>query len=170
MKRIFLIGFMGSGKTSIGMKLAAQLGFTFVDMDHVIEGKHHKTVSEIFAESGQDKFRQLEKDVLHEVADYENVVIATGGGAPCFFDNIDYMNAQGLTVYFHLTANQLAERLESSRLGKRPLLAERKGDDLRKYISDTLADREKFYLKAKLKVSGSDENIITSIIQQITEA
>jgi shikimate kinase len=167
MKRIFLIGYMGSGKTSIGMKLADKLGFSFVDMDHMIEEKYLKTVSQIFAESGQDRFREIEKDVLHEVSEFDNVIIATGGGAPCFFDNIDYMNAHGLTVYLHLTAQQLAERLESSRTGKRPLLADRKGDELRQFITESLLQREVFYLKATLKVNGSDEDMIESITQSI---
>ena len=115
MKRIFLIGYMGSGKTSMGVKLAEKLGFTFVDMDHLIEEKYLKTVSQIFAEFGQERFREIERDILHEVADFENVVIATGGGAPCFFDNIGYMNSHGMTVYIQLSAAQLADRLEHSR-------------------------------------------------------
>ncbi len=163
MKRIFLIGYMGSGKTSMGMKLAEKLGFTFVDMDHLIEEKYLKTVSQIFAEFGQDRFREIERDILHEVADFENVVIATGGGAPCFFDNIGYMNSHGLTVYIQLNAAQLADRLEHSRAGKRPLLADRKGDDLRSFIADGLKTREGFYLQAQLCVSGTDEEMIAAI-------
>ncbi len=163
MKRIFLIGYMGSGKTSMGVKLAEKLGFTFVDMDHLIEEKYLKTVSQIFAEFGQERFREIERDILHEVADFENVVIATGGGAPCFFDNIGYMNSHGMTVYIQLSAAQLADRLEHSRAGKRPLLADRKGEELRNFIADGLKTREAFYLQAQKHVSGTDEEMIAAI-------
>lgn len=164
MKRIFLIGYMGSGKTSIGVKLAETLGYSFVDMDHRIEEKYMKTVSQIFSESGQDKFREIEKDILHEVADFEDVVIATGGGAPCFFDNMEYMNKTGFTIYLRLTVENLAQRLEQSRAGKRPLLANKQGDELREFIGNTLRERERFYQQANLCVSGSDEEMITIIM------
>jgi len=164
MKRIFLIGYMGSGKTSIGVKLAEALGYSFVDMDHRIEEKYMKTVSQIFSESGQDKFREIEKDILHEVADFEDVVISTGGGAPCFFDNIEYMNKTGFTIYLRLTVENLAQRLEQSRAGKRPLLANKQGDELREFIGNTLRERERFYQQANLCVSGSDEEMITIIM------
>ena len=99
MERIFLIGFMGSGKTTLGKALAQKLGVDFIDLDLYIETRYHKTVREIFAESGEERFRQIEKSLLHEVADFENVIIAAGGGTPCFFDNIDYMNGHGTCVY-----------------------------------------------------------------------
>lgn len=165
MKRIFLIGYMGSGKTSMGVKLAEILGFQFVDMDHHIEEKYLKSVSQIFAELGQDEFREIERKCLHEVAEFEDSVIATGGGAPCFFDNMEYMNQHGLTIYIQLSVEQLAVRLETSRAGKRPLLANRKGEDLRKFIEDGLTMREKFYSQAMYSVSGTDEEML----QKITE-
>lgn len=163
MKRIFLIGYMGSGKTSMGIKLAEDLGLTFIDMDHHIEEKYLKTVTRIFEESGQDAFRKMEQECLHEVANFENCVIATGGGAPCFFDNMELMNRQGLTVYLKLSPEQLTERLESSRAGKRPLIANMKGHELRQFIADGLAVREKYYAKAKLSVSGSDNEMLGNI-------
>lgn len=169
MKRIFLIGYMGSGKTSMGIKLAENLGLTFVDMDHHIEEKYHKTVSQIFAESGQDAFRKLEQNCLHEVAEFENCVIATGGGAPCFFDNMEFMNTHGLTVYLNLSAEQLATRLEMSRAGKRPLIANKQGDELRQFIAEGLSAREAFYKQAKVSVSGSDEEILTNIEKAVSD-
>lgn len=169
MKRIFLIGYMGSGKTSMGIKLAENLGLTFVDMDHHIEEKYHKTVSQIFAESGQDAFRKLEQNCLHEVAEFENCVIATGGGAPCFFDNMEFMNTHGLTVYLNLSAEQLATRLELSRAGKRPLIANKQGDELRQFIAEGLSAREAFYKQAKVSVSGSDEEILTNIEKAVSD-
>ena len=163
MNRIFLIGYMGSGKTTVGKLLAERLDYSFVDMDTRIEEKYFKTVSQIFADLGEEQFRLLEQKCLHEVSEFENVVIATGGGAPCFFDNMDYMNRRGLTVYFKLSVEQLAERLEHSRANKRPLLADRKGDELRAFIADGLAKRESFYNQAQLSAIGSDEQILMLI-------
>jgi shikimate kinase len=160
MKRIFLIGYMGSGKTTIGKLVAARLGYGFVDMDTHIEEKLFKTVSQIFAEKGEAEFRLLEQKCLHEVAEFEDVVISTGGGAPCFFDNIEFMNAQGITIYLKLTAAELAERLELIGVSKRPLLANRKGEELRQFIAEGLEKREPFYNKATYSLSGSIEQTV----------
>ncbi len=127
MNRIFLIGYMGSGKTTVGQLLAEKLGYTFLDMDTYIEGKMFKSVSQIFAELGEEQFRLLEQRSLHEIGEIENVVIATGGGAPCFYDNMEYMNRMGTTIYLKLSPVELSERLETFRTNKRPLLANRKG-------------------------------------------
>lgn len=163
MKRIFLIGYMGSGKSSMGTRLAEKLGLSFIDMDHHIEEKYRKTVAQIFEELGQDEFRKIEQECLHEVAEFENCVIATGGGAPCFFDNMEYMNKLGLTIYLKLSPEQLAERLENSRAGKRPLIAGKSGDELRAFIKNGLISREVFYEKATLTVSGSDDEMLMNI-------
>ena len=154
---------MGCGKTTLGKRLAEHTGFAFLDLDGYIEQKYIKTVATIFAEMGQDAFREIERKALAEVADFENVVIATGGGAPCFFDNIDVMNTAGLTVYIKLTPEQLAFRLENSRAGKRPLIAGKTGEELRQFIEDGLRQREQFYLQAKLILAGSDDEIIEKI-------
>ncbi len=163
MNRIFLIGYMGSGKTTVGKLLAEKLHFSFVDMDSHIEEKQFKTVSQIFTELGEENFRLLEQQCLQEVADFENVVISTGGGTPCFFDNMEYMNSRGVTVYLQLSPTELAERLELSRANKRPLLAERKGDKLRQFIADGLGRREPYYTKARFVVHGNDEAVVSLI-------
>ena len=98
MIRILLIGFMAAGKTTLGKALAKELGLQFIDLDHYIECRYHSTVSQLFADRGEEAFRQIERNMLHEVAEFEDVVISTGGGTPCFFDNIEYMNQQGITV------------------------------------------------------------------------
>ncbi|MHB9141455.1 MAG: shikimate kinase [Paludibacter sp.] len=167
MKRIFLIGYMGSGKTTIGKLLAARLGFSFVDMDKHIEEKEFKSVSQIFAEKGESEFRLIEQKCLHEVAEFENIVISTGGGAPCFFDNIRFMNTHGTTVYLKLSAAELADRLESSRANKRPLLAERKGEELQQFIAEGLAKREPFYEQAAYSVSGDIDEVVDQICKLI---
>jgi Shikimate kinase len=168
MNRIFLIGYMGSGKTTIGKLLANKMGYNFVDMDAHIEEKHFKTITQIFAEKGEDEFRRLEQKSLHEVAEFENVIIATGGGAPCFFDNMEYMNSHGLTIYLKLTPNELAERLELIGTSKRPLLAGKNSVELREFIAAGLAKREPYYEKAAYSLSGSIEETVTKIHKLIT--
>ena len=163
MNRIFLIGYMGSGKTTVGQLLATQLGYGFIDMDNHIEGKLFKSISQIFTELGEDQFRLLEKQCLHEVAEFDQVVISTGGGVPCFFDNMEYMNKQGVTVYLKLSSADLAERLEQSHANKRPLLANRKGEELLHFISEELAKREPFYSQAAFSVSGEIESTVSQI-------
>ena len=108
MKRIILIGYMGAGKTTIGKALAQELGITFYDLDWYISNRMRKTIAQIFEERGEDGFRQIERNMLHEVAEFEDVVISCGGGTPCFFDNIDYMNQQAPVVY--LTSGHEQER------------------------------------------------------------
>ncbi|MHB9055550.1 MAG: shikimate kinase [Paludibacteraceae bacterium] len=161
--RIFLIGYMGSGKTTIGQIVATNLNLNFMDMDAHIENKEHKTVAQIFSELGEEKFRELEHKCLLEVAEYENVIISTGGGAPCFFDNMVIMNTKGDTIYIHLTPKELANRLKTTTIHKRPLLAKYQGNDLEAFIASNLEKRESFYNQAKLKVNGTDEEIIDKI-------
>ena len=99
MERVFIVGYMGSGKTTVGRQLARSLSLQFIDLDAFIEGKYRKTISQLFEERGEDDFRKLERQALLEVAEFENVVISTGGGTPCFFDNMALMNRSGTTVY-----------------------------------------------------------------------
>ena len=148
MTRIILIGFMGAGKTTIGRQLALTLGLQFYDLDWYIEMRYHKKVSEIFAEHGEAYFRDLEQRMLHEVAEFENVVISCGGGTPCFGDNMDYMNRQGETVYLKLQPETLAMHLNMGRT-VRPLIAVKTGDELLQYIKEKLAEREPYYTQAK---------------------
>ena len=113
MVRIFLTGYMGAGKTTLGKAFARQMNIPFIDLDWYIEERFHKTVGELFSERGEASFRELEKNMLHEVGEFEDVVISTGGGAPCFFDNMEFMNASGTTVYLKVSVEELAKRLES---------------------------------------------------------
>ena len=111
MTRIFLIGYMGAGKTTLGKAFSRELGLTFIDLDWYIEERFHKTVGELFTERGETGFRELERNMLHEVAEFENVVISTGGGAPCFFDNMEFMNRVGKTVFLDVHPDVLFRRL-----------------------------------------------------------
>ena len=95
---IFLIGYMGTGKSTLGRAVARLGDIRFIDLDHYIEGRFHRSVSQLFEERGEDGFRKVEQAMLHEVGEFEDVIIACGGGTPCFFDNMDYMNSRGLTI------------------------------------------------------------------------
>lgn len=148
MTRIILIGFMGAGKTTIGRQLALALGLQFYDLDWYIEMRYHKKVSEIFAEEGEEHFRDLERRMLHEVAEFEDVVISCGGGTPCFGDNMQYMNQQAETVYLKLEPEVLAMHLSMGRT-VRPLILNKTGDELLSYIKETLKTREPFYTQAR---------------------
>jgi len=165
MHRIFLIGYMGSGKTAMGKLLAKRLGLTFLDLDSYIENKFRRTIATIFKEDGEAGFREIEKTCLHEVAEFEDVVIATGGGAPCFFDNMDYMNLRGETIYIKLTPEHLAKRLSTSKAGVRPLLRDKTGKELLQHITETLKHREPFYMQAKRIIEGTDAEIERQISQ-----
>lgn len=149
MKRIFLIGYMGAGKTTVGKVLSRQLGLSFIDLDHYIEARFHKTVGQLFAEKGEEAFRDIERRMLREVAMFEDVLVSTGGGAPCFFDNMEFMNGVGQTVYLKVSVGELANRLELCKT-TRPVLKGRTGDELRAFISESLEKREPFYKKATI--------------------
>ena len=148
MTRIFLIGYMGAGKTTLGKAFARSLGLTFIDLDWYIEERFHKTVRQIFAERSEEGFRELEKRMLHEVADFEDVVIATGGGTPCFFDNVEYMNQKGETVFLDVSQEVLFRRLKVAKQ-QRPLLVQKNDEELKAFIADALGKRLPHYSKAK---------------------
>ncbi len=148
MIRIFLIGYMGAGKTTLGKAFARELGLTFIDLDWYIEERFHKTVQRIFEERSEEGFRELERNMLHEVSDFENVVISTGGGTPCFFDNMEYMNTQGETVFLSVDPTVLFRRLRVAKQ-QRPLLAEKTDEELMEFIGSALEKRMPHYSKAR---------------------
>lgn len=148
MIRIVLIGYMGAGKTTVGKALAKELDVTFYDLDWYIETRMRRTVKQLFDECGEEGFRQIERSMLHEVAEFENVVISCGGGTPCFFDNMDYLNQQAETVYLQATPTVLQQHLKMGK-GVRPLLLNKTPEEIDIYIREQLAQREEFYLKAK---------------------
>lgn len=151
--RIFLIGYMGSGKTTLGRKLAYILQYQFIDLDDYIEKQEGRKISHIFEEDGEDYFRKLERVYLHRVIDKEDLVISTGGGTPCFFDNMNQMNEYGKTIYINIHPKALLPRLLSSP-STRPLLAGKDEKEMLDYVFKTLRSREKYYHKAKKIVTG----------------
>jgi shikimate kinase len=148
MKRIFLIGYMGSGKTTLGKAYARAMQLQFIDLDWYIEERFHKTVQELFEERKEDGFREIERNMLHEVAEFENVIIACGGGTPCFFDNMEYMNGKGETVFLDASPEVLFRRLKIAK-SKRPLLMDKSDEELMDVIQNALRIRIPFYSQAK---------------------
>ena len=148
MRRIILIGYMGSGKTTVGKALSKDTGMMFYDLDWYIESRMRKTVSQIFAEKGEEGFRKIEYNMLHEVAEFEDVIISCGGGTPCFFDNMDYLNQQGDVVYLKATPETLYKHLLMAKV-ERPLLKDKTPEELIAYITEHLKEREPFYGKAR---------------------
>ena len=154
MKRIVLIGYMGSGKTTVGRALAKEIGLPFYDLDWYIESRMRKKVSQIFAEQGEEGFRRIERNMLHEVAEFENIVISCGGGTPCFFDNMDYLNQQAQVVYLKAQPEVLHKHLLMGK-GDRPLLKGKTPDELIAFIREQLQYREQFYSKARYTLDVS---------------
>jgi shikimate kinase len=165
-KVIYIIGFMGSGKSTAGNKLASLLGWTFIDLDKYIEKISGDTISGIFSKLGEAHFRKIEAKILRNLNSGTNTVISTGGGTPCYHNNMDYMIETGLTVYLKLSPAQLKNRLSKSK-GKRPLILGLKDDKLLDFIVEKLASREKWYNRAEIIIDGPelDKNLLYSLVK-----
>ena len=148
MTRLLLVGFMATGKTTLGKALAKDLGLQFIDLDYFIESRFRMTISKLFAEKGETEFREIERRMLHEVAEFEDVIVSTGGGTPCFFDNMAYMNQQGTTVQLVASEDVLFTRLTLAH-NQRPLVAGKTETELRQYINEMLEKRAPFYSMAR---------------------
>lgn len=148
MIRIILIGYMGAGKTTVGKALARELNMPFYDLDWYIEERYHRTVPQIFAERGEEGFRKVEQLMLHEAAEFENIVLSSGGGTPCFFDNMEYMNRQAQTIYLKASPEVLYQHLKMGKT-ERPLLKNKTPEEMLDYIRTSLQQREPFYTQAR---------------------
>lgn len=153
--RIYLVGFMGAGKSTLGKKLANKSGFLFQDIDTLIEEREQKSINQLFNQNGADYFRKVEREVLHSTKQSVNIVFATGGGTPFFFDNMEWMNLNGTTIYIRHDEAVLFSRLRESK-SNRPLVNSLSDNELKKFIFDHLVQREVFYKKAKLIVEGKN--------------
>jgi shikimate kinase len=153
--KIFLLGFMGSGKTHWGRIWSAAYQFSFVDLDHVIEKEKGKTIAKIFEEHGEDYFRKLETETLHSFHEHQNAIISCGGGTPCFNNNMQWMNEYGVTVYLKSTPKQLAMRLNNEQ-HKRPLLQNVDEHQLEDFIKEKLLQREPFYSEAQIILEAEE--------------
>lgn len=172
MKRIFLIGYMGAGKTTVGKELAARMGLSFIDLDYYIERRYRKTVRQLFAEKGEEAFREIERKMLHEVSMFEDVLISTGGGTPCFYGNMAFMKETGTVVYLKVSVEELTKRLELCK-HTRPVLQGRSGEELKGFIADNLRQREPFYkeasivFEAEVMLTEADVHEIASALEKI---
>lgn len=151
--KIFLIGFMGSGKSTFGKKLAKALQFPFIDLDKEIEKKSKCSVNDIFKYLGEDTFRKMESDTLKSFEEIPSFVMATGGGTPCYFDNIEYIHSQGISIYIELDSKSIYNRLSNAK-NIRPTIKGKKEDELMQFIEETFSKRKHVYEQASHKVNG----------------
>lgn len=156
---------MGSGKSTMGRALASELNLTFIDLDTYLEERFFKTIPQIFAEEGEDAFRRKERKVLEEVASFDNVIVATGGGAPCFFDNMELMNKSGYCIFLDVHISSLINRLLHARV-ERPLIKGKSPEELREFIEELMKKRRPFYEKAHHILTGN-EILPTQIIELV---
>lgn len=155
MKNVVIVGFPGAGKTTIGKKLAVRLGLSFVDLDAAIEEKYHTTIPHLFEKYGEFVFRKCEQQMLTELLQQQDLLIATGGGAPCFEDAMDRINANAVSVYLQLSEKSLVLRLMNSKK-RRPLVQAHDEMYVAKYVQEQLAGRSPFYQKATITLKGED--------------
>ena len=163
---LYLLGYMASGKTTFGRALSLQNGLRFIDLDHYIEESEGKTVSEIFRERGESGFREIERKSLKALSELQGVVIACGGGTPCFFDNIDIMNATGHTVFLEASPSVLISRLEAEN-ESRPLVAGKSRQEIEAIVKKQLSARTPFYSRAKIRWNSDHLESVEEIKESI---
>ena len=166
--RIYLIGYMYSGKTTVGHKLAAKLGFQWLDLDQLFEYTFRTTIPIFFKKYGEEAFRKIEQKLLHSTADLDDVVVSTGGGTPCHFDNILWMNQQGKSVYFDVTVDTLLRRVAQTKK-TRPFLAGKSEEERGIYIRQQLSQRLPYYQKAHI-IFPADDPDIDQLVRLLTSA
>lgn len=159
---------MGSGKSTLGRALSRATGLRLIDLDTYIEQRFHASVRDLFAQRGEDGFRDLERRMLLEVADFEDVIVACGGGTPCFFDNVERMNAAGTTVMLRASHDRLLQRLIQGR-HKRPLIAAMSDRELSEYITSAQLRREPFYSRAAHEFNSDRLDDLRQIDQSVKE-
>jgi len=155
MKNIYLIGMPSSGKSTLGKELARNLSYTFTDMDKLIETREQKTISEIFSNQGEAHFRELEKKTLQGFQPDQSMVIATGGGVPCFHDNMQFIKNNGVSVFLNVELDDLAKRLYKAQGNNRPLLDKSQSEEaVIASIKKTFEERLPYYKQADIQVDG----------------
>jgi shikimate kinase len=157
-RRVYVIGFMGSGKSTVSKKLASFLGWQIIDLDKEIELKEGRSIKDIFSSSGEEHFRKLEAETLFNLKTSADTIISTGGGTPCYGNNMDFMIRTGIVVYLRMTPSQLKRRLEG-KAASRPLIRDISKARLLQYITTKLSEREKYYLRASIIVDSLDLDI-----------
>lgn len=170
-RRVFLVGFMGCGKSSFGRRLASELRWRWVDTDREIERRAGRTIAEIFEQSGEEAFRALEEEVVGEArSSADNVVVSLGGGAVCRQGAMERLVESGETIYLNMPVDRLIRRLSPVGRAKRPKIAGMGDAELRSYIEKTLPERENFYKRANFVLEcgdGSDDTVLRALMQHI---
>lgn len=164
---IFLVGFMGCGKTTLGKKVAQKTGYSFIDLDELITQQIGTTITQYFETFGEAAFRQIEKEKLHSLKDENHAIIATGGGTPCHFENMEWMNQHGKTIYIKLSPKALLSRLSQTEIETRPLLIGKSNEELLEFITSKLEERKPFYSQAKIvfdALQSTPKDLIKQII------
>ncbi|MCF8463280.1 MAG: hypothetical protein K9G41_00450 [Flavobacteriales bacterium] len=156
--KVFLVGYMASGKSTAAKKLASKLGLQSVDLDAEIEKTNGLTIPEIFKMKGEKQFRKLEQIELRKWIGLDDFVMACGGGTPCFFESMDEMNAAGVTVYLQMTPKAIVDRVQSSK-EERPILKGLKADKMLEKVTFQLKKRQPFYSRAQWTVNGINLDI-----------
>ena len=166
--KIVLVGLPGSGKSTFGKQLARELNFVFIDLDKAIEQGEKKEIREIFEKSGEGVFRNVESDYLNKVLNgVEGFVLSTGGGTPCFNDNMDIINEKSISVFLDVSLDEIHRRLGDDGKGKRPLFAGMDSGELTLKLKNLEAERRGYYMQSKIKLSGDDistEQLISELI------
>lgn len=162
MSPIFLIGYMGSGKTTLGRGVEARAHIAFIDLDQYIEERYGKSIKDIFKERGEDGFRLIERDCIRELSLKKDILVACGGGTPCFFDNMEIMNSRGTTVWLDASVDILHARLKEGR-SQRPLIADFDDDELRGFIIRSLEKRNPFYSRAKHRFCADNLDTVADL-------
>ena len=163
---LFLIGLPGSGKSTLGKYLSKKLNYHFIDTDDIISKKEGSGIEEIFANKGESYFRKLESDTLKEVIKTDNTVISTGGGTPCFFDNMEIINQNGLSVFLNIPVRDITKRLLESGDKNRPLIKGKNPSQIQEFLEEKLRERIPFYSKATIEFT---DTLITAdmIVEEI---
>jgi shikimate kinase len=155
--KVVLVGLPGSGKSTFGRQLAMELKFPYFDLDHEIEEKHKLKIPEIFSNHGEGRFREWETEVLTELLQKESsFILATGGGAPCFNDNMDLINQSAVSVYLDVPLESISNRLRVSKVQNRPMFQGLDQGEITLKLKSLWAERDFFYSQAKIKLSGED--------------
>lgn len=158
-KLVFMCGFMGSGKTTQGKKLAKEIGYFFIDLDDYISNQYDTTITDLFKDLGEEEFRKIETKALQEcIQDNIKALIAVGGGTPCFGNNMELMTTNGLVVYLKMDADNLYNRLFNAKQD-RPLIKDKANEEMFLYIENLLKVRGKFYAQAQIITNGNDVDI-----------
>ncbi len=156
--RVYLIGYMGSGKTTTSKRLASVLGLPCYDLDQLFEEQYKIDIPHFFERYDESLFRKLESQLLKDTLQLDQAIVATGGGTPCFYDNMQWMNEHGLTVYIQMQAESVFHRLKSSKR-KRPLVAQKTDEELNEFIREHMRQRNIFYSQAHIIVKGESLDV-----------